>query len=174
MNSMNMSDEVVKFFTKNDGFNIQKDDKFPDKSDLAKQLETFAIILGTRAIDGNHRKWSRMINDNGKTANIIFTYSFSGDEARKLYGFDHFPFKDSGKLVNLGPINLDPVTFNDEILKRIAKMYNRGDGSKAKDVQLSIEDSNVTNPFDSSDFNVQAQLAFRVTLKDSDADEADE
>lgn len=158
------ADEVVKLFTNDKGF--------PTDDDLDNQLDKFAILIGSRAVEGPHSKWNRMINDGGKTANIIFTYNFSGDEARRELGFDRFTSKNGSK--GLGPINIDPITFNDEILKRIAKMYNRGDGSKAKDVQLSIEDSNVTNPFDSSDFNVQAQLAFRVTLKDSDADEADE
>lgn len=159
------ADEIVKLFTNEKGF--------PTDGDLTNQLDTFAVLVGSRAVEGPHSKWNRMINDDGKIANVIFTYNISGDEARNEFGIIHYFDSENGS-VGLGPINLDPITFNDEILKRIAKMYNRGDGSKAKDVQLSIEDSNVTNPFDSSDFNVQAQLAFRVTLKDSDTDEANE
>lgn len=163
-----MSDVIVNNFLKLDGHTDTKDAKFPTDDDMSKQLDYFANILAHVATHPNeHPKWNRMVNDDGRTANIIYTYSLSGDEARKLFTMRDTYGKDAGK--TYGPINLDPITFSDEVLKRIAKMYNRGDGSKAKDIQLSIEDSNVTNPFDSSDFNVQAQLAFRVTLKDSDA-----
>lgn len=167
------SDDILDRFLKLDGHTATKDADFPTDDDMSKQLDYFANILAHIATHPNeHSKWNRMVNDDGRTANIIYTYSLSGDESRKLFTLRNTYGKDAGK--TYGPINLDPITFSDEVLKRIDQQYSHGDGSKAKDVQLSIEDSNVTNPFDSSDFNVQAQLAFRVTLKDSDADEADE
>lgn len=163
-----MSDVIVNNFLKLDGHTDTKDAKFPTDDDMKEQLDYFANMLAHQAthLMGNP-KWNRMVNDDGRTANIIYTYSLSGDKARKLFTLRNTYGKDAGK--TYGPINLDPITFSDEVLKRIDQQYSHGDGSKAKDVQLSIEDSNVTNPFDSSDFNVQAQLAFRVTLKDSDA-----
>lgn len=60
------------------------------------------------------------------------------------------------------------MKFNDEILNRVAEKLNVGDGSHAGDIQLSAEDSNVSNPFDHSSFTTQAQLAFEVILKDLD------
>lgn len=168
-----MSDAIVNNFLKLDGHTDTKDAKFPTDDDMKEQLDYFAIMLASQATRFmGSSKWNRMVNDDGRTANIIYTYSISGNEARKLFTLRNTYGKDAGK--TYGPINLDPITFSDEVLKRIDQQYSHGDGSKAKDVQLSIEDSNVTNPFDSSDFNVQAQLAFRVTLKDSDADEANE
>lgn len=168
-----MSDAIVNNFLKLDGHTDTKDAKFPTDDDMKEQLDYFANMLAYQATRPmGSSKWNRMVNDDGRTANIIYTYSISGDEARKLFTLRNTYGKDAGK--TYGPINLDPITFSDEVLKRIDQQYSHGDGSKAKDIQLSIEDSNVTNPFDSSDFNVQAQLAFRVTLKDSDADEADE
>ena len=168
-----MSDAIVDNFLKLDGNTDTKDAKFPTDDDMKEQLDYFANMLASQAthLMGDSR-WNRMVNDDGRTANIIYIYSLSGDEARKLFTMRDTYGKDAGK--TYGPINLDPITFSDEVLKRIDQQYGHGDGSKAKDIQLSIEDSNVTNPFDSSDFNVQAQLAFRVTLKDSDTDEADE
>lgn len=163
------SDDILDHFLKLDGHTATKDADFPTDDDMSKQLDYFANMLAHVTTHPNeHSKWSRMVNDDGRTANIIYTYSFSGAEARKLFTLRN----DAGK--TYGPINLDPIAFNIKVLKRIDQQYSHGDGSKAKDIQLSIEDSNVTNPFDSSDFNVQAQLAFRVTLKDSDTDEADE
>ena len=169
-----LSDVILNRFLKLDGHTDTRDANFPTDEDMKEQLDYFAGMLASQAthLTGDS-KWNRMVNDDGRTANIIYTYSLSGAEARKLFTLRDTYGKDAGKTYS--PINLDPITFSDEVLKRIDQQYSHGDGSKAKDIQLSIEDSNVTNPFDSSDFNVQAQLAFRVTLKDSDDDEeADE
>lgn len=167
-----LSDVILDRFLKLDGHTDTMDASFPTDDDMKEQLDYFANMLAIEAIHHTeHSKWNRMINDDGRTANIIYTYSFSGTEARKLFTLRKTYGNDAGK--TYGPINLDPITFSDEVLKWIDQHYSHGDGYKAKDIQLIIEDSNVTNPFDSSDFNVQAQLAFRVTLKDSD-DEADE
>lgn len=166
------SNVILDRFLKLDGHTDTRDADFPTDEDMSKQLDYFANILAIEATHLNgHSKWNRMINDDGRAANIIYTYSFGGDEARKLFTLTGYG-KDAGKF--FGPVNLDPITFSNEVLKRIDQQYSHGDGSKARDIQLSIEDSNVINPFDSSDFNVQAQLAFRVTLKDSDTNEADE
>ena len=139
---------IIKIFTG------EKHKKFPDSSKVAKQLDTFTNILDGAIENGVHTHWSRMINDDLASAKVLVTYDDTSEvDSPFAYSFNE-------------PINLDPMTFTDEVLKRVSKDFNIGDGSHAGDVHLSVEDSSVNNPFDSSNFATQAQLAFEVTIKD--------
>lgn len=135
-------------------FTGDKHTKLPNDKKLDKHLDTFADIL-TSAIDKNvNIKWNRMIDDSGSSAKVIIAYDDNSQANSPFaYAFDE-------------PINLDPMKFNSEILNRVADKLNVGDGSHAGDIQLSVEDSNVSNPFDHDSYTTQAQLAFEVTLKD--------
>ena len=139
---------IIKIFTG------EKHKKFPNGKKLNKQLDEFADILAS-AIDNNvNITWNRMIDDSGSSAKVIVSYDDNSQANSPFaYAFDE-------------PINLDPMKFNSEILNRVAEKFNVGDGNHAGDIQLSVEDSNVTNPFDHSSFTTQAQLAFEVTLTD--------
>ena len=135
-------------------FTVDKHIKLPNDKKLNKQLDKFADIL-VGAIDNDvNIEWNRMIDDSGSSAKVIIAYDDNNQTNSPFeYAFDE-------------PINLDPMKFNDEILNRVAEKLNVGDGNHAGDIQLSVEDSNVSNPFDHDSYTTQAQLAFEVTLKD--------
>ena len=137
-------------------FTGDKHTKLPNDKKLNKQLDKFADILAGAIDNSVNIKWNRMIDDSGSSAKVIIAYDDNSQTNSPFaYAFDE-------------PINLDPMKFNDEILNRVAEKLNVGDGSDAGDIQLSAEDSNVSNPFDHSSFTTQAQLAFEVILKDLD------
>lgn len=137
-------------------FTGDKHTKLPNDKKLNKQLDKFADILAGAIDNSVNIKWNRMIDDSGSSAKVIIAYDDNSQTNSPFaYAFDE-------------PINLDPMKFNDEILDRVAEKLNVGDGNHAGDIQLSVEDSNVSNPFDHDSYTTQAQLAFEVTLKDLD------
>ena len=137
-------------------FTGDKHTKLPNDKKLNKQLDKFADILAGAIDNSVNIKWNRMIDDSGSSAKVIIAYDDNSQTNSPFaYAFDE-------------PINLDPMKFNDEILNRLAKKLDVGDGNHAGDIQLSVEDSNVSNPFDHDSYTTQAQLAFEVTLKDLD------
>lgn len=109
---------------------------------------------------GEHSKpglgFSRLVDDDGKHASVVITYD---GPLLVSFVYQHKVF-----------INDSPLDFSKNVLQLLAKAYNVGDGNHRGDVSLSIEDSNVQNPADSSNTHSQFQLAFNITLQDIKSD----